>query len=472
MPTQKLIKNFGHNVSFKPSHIYTPSDRDELVTVLNEHKSGKIRVVASKHSWSDLIKTDDVIINMGRFNYVEVHGEGDETHVVVGAGCQVKRLLKELNRKGLTLPSVGLIAEQTIAGATATGTHGSGKHSLSHYIQSARIACFDQSGESAQIVDIAEGDELRAARCSLGALGVVVEVTLPVIPQYYVEEKATFCGSIDEALVLEKSAPLQQFFLVPHSWNFLAQERRASPDNRRKGGAFLYRIYWFLSIDLGLHLGLKLFVSVFRSRGLTRFFFRSIVPTFIFAKWRVTDRSDRALVMKHELFRHLELEAFVTRSRVVEAAAFVKDILQYSDDKNHQLSDSTVALIQRAGLEQPLSDIAGQFTHHYPVCFRRIMPDDTLISMASGGSEDWYAISFITFLQPRDDFFALATFLSNSMSELFGARIHWGKWFPQTREQVNKLYPNIDAFNSIREKHDPNGVFQNDFIKDKLGPNS
>ena len=89
--------------------------------------------------------------------------------------------------------------------------------------------------------------------------------------------------------------------------------------------------------------------------------------------------------------------------------------------------------------------------------------------MASGTSEDWYAISFITYLQPREDFYKLATFLAHSMYELFGARIHWGKWFPQTADQVKNLYPNMDIFNEIRAQHDPNGVFQNRFIVDKLG---
>jgi len=294
-------------------------------------------------------------------------------------------------------------------------------------------------------------------------------MTLPCIPQYFVQEKASFCETIEEVLILEKKAPLQQFFLMPHSWKFFTQERLVSLELRRRGFAAIYRIYWFLVIDLGMHLVMKLIVSILRSRRLVHTFFRSIVPSLVFHNWIVTDRSDRALVMKHELFRHLELEAFVVRSHVVEAASFIKDILQYADDGNHQLSDSTIELIQKAQLFDSLSSIKGCFTHHYPICFRRIKPDDTLISMASGVSEDWYAISFITYVEPRDEFYALATFLSNSMFELFQARIHWGKWFPQTSDHVNQLYPKIDTFRDVCSRYDPNGVFRNRFIEDKLG---
>ena len=89
--------------------------------------------------------------------------------------------------------------------------------------------------------------------------------------------------------------------------------------------------------------------------------------------------------------------------------------------------------------------------------------------MTSGSTEDSYAISFITYVEPREDFFALATFLANSMYELFHARIHWGKWFPQTGEQVNQLYPRMDEFHDVCRRFDPNGVFRNKFVAEKLG---
>ena len=75
--------------------------------------------------------SDDALIDMRHFNYVRVHKEAGETYATVGGGCQIKHVLAALNKKGLTTPSVGLITEQTIAGAISTGTHGSGKHSLS-----------------------------------------------------------------------------------------------------------------------------------------------------------------------------------------------------------------------------------------------------------------------------------------------------------------------------------------------------
>jgi len=469
MQQTKLIQNFGRNLRFKPRQLYSPKNENILLEILDQHRDDKVRVIGSLHSWSNLVETNGVLVDMRHFNHVSVCEQNGEFQVRVGAGCQVKHLLNALNKQGLTIPSVGLITEQTIAGATATGTHGSGKHSLSHYIKSLRIACFKGDDNTAKVVDIEGGLDLQAARCSLGCLGVVVEVTLPCIPQYFVQEKSTFCQTVKEVLEFEKRSPLQQFFLMPHSWLFLAQERVVSGELRSRGLAGVYRVYWFLTIDLGMHLTLKLFTSVLKSRRLVHFFFRKIVPSLVSPRWVVTDRSDRTLVMEHELFRHLEIELFVTRSRVDDAAGFIKDILQFADNSSHELSEITLERLKEAKLLDSLGSIKGKFTHHYPICFRRILADDTLISMASSDSEDYYSISFITYVEPREDFYALATFLANSMFELFQARIHWGKWFPQNAEQINQLYPNIDQFRKVCQQYDSKGVFRNQFVEDKLG---
>ncbi len=191
------IINFGHNVRFRPASCVAPRDEAELLGVLQKNRGGRIRVMGSRHAWSPAIQTDCVLIDMRHFQEIEFFEADGQTFARIGAGCQMKTVLKMLNQQGLTTPSIGLITEQTISGATATGTHGSGKHSLSHYLQAVRIACFDESGETARIADVSSGAELQAARCSLGCLGVVVEVTLPCIPQYFVEEQMVRCDSIE-----------------------------------------------------------------------------------------------------------------------------------------------------------------------------------------------------------------------------------------------------------------------------------
>ena len=462
------VSNFGNNVRFRPASYVCPKDEAELLGILQSNRAGRIRVMGSKHAWSHAIETDGVLLDMRHFSRIRIHERNGQPFVTVGAGCQIKKLLAALNERGLTTPSVGLITEQTIAGATATGTHGSGKHSLSHYVHSVRIACFNATGETAQIVDVTEGDELKAARCSLGCLGVVVEITLPCIPQYFVEEKITPKSTIEEVLALESESPLQQFWLLPHGWTFFAQQRKVALKQCRSGGAALYRIYWFPLIDVGMHLLVLLFGVWLRSRRLVHFLFRTIVPWSFFPRWVTSDRSDRQLVMEHELFRHLEEEIFVRRSMVIAASHFVTDILKLTDDSRHALSSSTLSQLKSIDALQTAQSLGGCLTHHYPVVFRRILPDDTLISMASGSGEDWYSISLVTYAKPRDDFFRVARFLAEAMILLFNARLHWGKWCPVTADQIEQQYPELPKFRTICHRFDPNGVFRNAFVSETL----
>ncbi len=474
------ITNFGENISFRPAERVAPLTEEELLRVLKENRLGRIRVMGSKHSWSPLIETAGVVIDMKNFRHIRIHEEQGQLFASVGAGIQIKHLIHELNQRGLAPPALGLITEQTISGATATGTHGSGRYCLSHYIKAARIACFDESGENSVIRDIRGGAELRAAQCSLGCLGVVIEVTIPVVPQYFVQEQMVPVRSVDQALALQEETPLQQFFLIPHSWSVYVQRRKISEREQRQNGAALYRVYWFLAMDLGLHLLILLTAVWMKSRWAVRFFFRRVVPWTIIPPWKPVDRSDLQLTMEHELFRHLEEEIFVRRRDVETACLFVREILSVADDASFPLTDSVRAMLQRAGLLDEITTIAGTWVHHYPICVRRILEDQTLISMSSASpsapNEDWYSFSLITYLRPRDQFLAVAEFLAKAMGLLFDARVHWGKWCPTTPETLERLYPHLPLFRTLCRRFDPNGVFRNPMVETKLrltdGPGS
>jgi FAD/FMN-containing dehydrogenase len=186
-----ITKNFGRNHVLKPSSAYTPADEQEVLQILDKHRGQRIRAVGSLHSWSDAILGGDVLLNLRRFNTVQLQSDGDQFVATVGAGCQIKRLLKELARDGATLHSLGLITEQTIAGAISTGTHGSGRHSMSHYVEEVRLARYDDSTGQAFIEEINAGESLQAARCSLGSLGIILSVKLRCRAQYNVQEHFT-----------------------------------------------------------------------------------------------------------------------------------------------------------------------------------------------------------------------------------------------------------------------------------------
>ena len=465
------LSNFGRNIRFTPRSRYEPRSEEEVLRILDEHRDGTVRAIGAGHSWNPGIESHDALVDLNHLQRIRVHR--GRTRVTAGAGVRIGALLKHLSKRDLTLPSIGLIDRQTVAGAIATGTHGSGRHSMSHYVESLRIACYGADG-GAGVRTVDSGRALRAARCAVGAMGIVLEVTLPCVPQYYVREKSVWRFDLDAALAAEADAPLQQLYLIPHYWRLLAHERCVDPRNRPKGLARVYRVYWFTVIDVLLHLGLKLSASWLRSRRLIHLLYRRILPACLVPGWRVTDRSDRQLLMRHDLFRHLEMEVFVRRARLGEALEFVEEVLQAADDGSREVSATTRGRMERLGLSAAFEELRGSYVHHYPICVRRVQPDDTLISMSSCHgieAEDWYAISLITFVEPREPFQRVARMLATVMSEDLGARLHWGKWFPLVAAAaVERNYPGMPEFKQVCSEFDPQAVFRNRFLRRTMFP--
>lgn len=466
------IVNFGGNVRFRPQRYYEPRSEAEVLEVLRAHAEGHIRVAAALHSWSDLLRSDDAVVSLKHFTNVTTRLDADGTTLVTaGAGCRIKQLLKALRPQGLTLPAIGLITEQFVAGAIATGTHGSGNQCLGHYVQEVRLAAYDEQTGAPRIITISGGPELDAARCHLGCLGLILSVTFRARPEYYVGEMNARHARLDEVLACEAQHPLQHFFLVPHQWQYVAQHRRVVP--RVAGPLYrfdmwTYLIGWFVTMDVGLHLTLKTLANVIRSPALIRGFFRRVLPYLLLEDKIFIGRSDQILTWEHELFRHLEIELFVPQAHVHEAARHVRAVLTICDG-SAELEPGVSEQLQAAGLLDDLLSLRGVFTHHYPICTRRVLPDATLMSMSSGGGEPWYAFSFITLQEPRDGFQQMAAYLARSMAQQFGARPHWGKYFPLDEDSVRALYPRLEEFDDICRRFDPHSVFQNDFTRRILG---
>src|SRR5262245_16900562 len=459
-----LVTNFGRNVAFRPAARYNPRSEAEVLDILRAHRGSPVRAVGRLHSWSDVTVCEGVLLDLRHLDAVTVHADSPDPWIEVGAGCQIKRVIRELQKTGHALPSLGLIDEQSVAGATATGTHGSGRHSLSHYVRAVRLAGYDPHTGEPTIREFSTGPELRAARCSLGSLGIVTSVWVPIRRQYRIEEHFRRYDRLEQVLEREADYDLQQFFLVPWRWDFVAQHRR-EVDRPRSWLAPLYRLYWAAGMDVGLHVIVGL-LARWLPGFCMRLFFRRVLPALVPRGWKVIDRSDRQLTMQHELFRHIEIEVFVTRSRLAEAIAFVVWLLRHAGGETVNPPDR---VRERLSTEEwnRLDAVKGRYLHHYPICIRKVLPDDTLISMASGGDEPYCALSFISYAHPstRDGYFEFARALASAIAAQFDGRPHWGKFCPLPAAELARLYPGLAEFAAIQKQTDPADVFGNEWVR-------
>jgi L-gulono-1,4-lactone dehydrogenase len=138
----------------------------------------RLTVAGAGHSFTDIACTDGVMVDLSRMTRVLGVAGAD---VTVEAGITLHELGEALAARGLAMENQGDVDPQTVAGAIATATHGTGGRFRNLSAQVVGVRLVTGAGE---IRDIRDGDELRAARVSLGALGVISAVTLRCVPAF------------------------------------------------------------------------------------------------------------------------------------------------------------------------------------------------------------------------------------------------------------------------------------------------
>jgi L-gulonolactone oxidase len=171
---------------------------EEIVAAAAE--GSMIKVVGAGHSFSGIQLTDGSVNagSSGRMisldRYAGVVGapawadDGSYASVTVRAGSRLSDLNTALEALGLAFVNLGSCAAQSIAGAVATGTHGTGKLLGSMSTQVVGLRLLDASGAAHDISAESEAELFSAARVGLGALGVVVEVTVRCVPLFKMKE--------------------------------------------------------------------------------------------------------------------------------------------------------------------------------------------------------------------------------------------------------------------------------------------
>ena len=162
----------------------------EYVVALARRCRRRITTVGCGHSPSSITCTSSWMVNLDNFNKVLSVDRASGT-VVVQSGIRLFTLCEELDRHGLAMPNLGSINAQSIAGAISTGTHGSSLHHglMSEDILSLKITL--ASGQTESCSAHVNPELFRAALLSLGALGIITEVTLRAVPAFTLKWQQT-----------------------------------------------------------------------------------------------------------------------------------------------------------------------------------------------------------------------------------------------------------------------------------------
>jgi len=177
-----LRTNWAGNIAFAAPGFRQPATLSELRAVVG--RARQVRVLGTGHSFNDMADSPGIQVSLADLP-AEVEFDSAASLVRVSAGLSYATLAARLDRQGFALRNLASLPHISVAGATATGTHGSGAANQS---LSAAVTGLELVTAGGDVVEV-DGDAVAGAVVHLGALGVVTRLILAVVPSFEVAQR-------------------------------------------------------------------------------------------------------------------------------------------------------------------------------------------------------------------------------------------------------------------------------------------
>ncbi len=421
--------NWAGNVTATPARMLRPTSEESVAAVVRRaaEDGHHVRVVGAGHSFTPLVATDGVLLTLSALSGV-VAVDRDAMTATVRAGTTLADLNAQLHAAGVALENLGDIDRQSVAGAIATGTHGTGGALPGLNAQVVGMRLVDGTGAVRDV----PAETLPAARVALGALGVVTEVTLRVVPAYRLAQRVTKVPLDDLLTDWDHHVADHrhvEFYWLPYTWTTQAKFTDAT-DEPARGPGVRERVN-----DVVLENG-----AVWALNQLSRFAPPLAPVTNRLIAAGVTDvervGDSHRVFASTRLVRFTEMEYALPRDGVREVITALDEV------------------VRRERIPVSL-----------PVEVRVAAADDAWLSTAYQRDSTYVAIHMIKG-QDDDRWFRAAeeVFLAH------GGRPHWGKRHHLDATALRLRYPRWDDFQSVRRDLDPAGVFTTPYVARVLGP--
>jgi len=176
-------KNWAGNIVFSARTVLRPRSLAELQEAVRS--ASKVRVLGSGHSFNTIADTNDTLIILSDLpRRIEIDAAAGK--VTIDGGATYADVAPVLHRAGFALRNVASLPNITIAGAVVTATHGSGDDNQNLAAAVSGLKLVTASGE---IASFRRGDaDFDGAVVSLGALGVICEMTLDIVPSFDIRQ--------------------------------------------------------------------------------------------------------------------------------------------------------------------------------------------------------------------------------------------------------------------------------------------
>lgn len=405
-----------------PAPVMQPRTEAELAAIIARHSV--VRPLGAGHSFMPLCESPDVLVNLAKMEG-GVDIAADRQSATVPAGWSIARLTGYLWQQGLSLANQGDVNPQALAGAMATGTHGTGAFgSLSAMARGFRL--IDADGQPHWCGDQHDGqqddDLFQAQRLSLGLLGVATRIDVALVPAFHLRESIEtrrFDEVRREFASWSAAHRHAEFWIFPHSDKAIV--KRLSPCAPCEAPHSTQDI----------------------SEGLFRFLL-NIGAAFP----RLTPSLQR-----------LMMASGISGARQGPAYRI------FPSDRTIRFEEMEYELPLENGMAA-LETLLGWIRKRrlpvaFPFEYRTVAADDIWLSPMNKGPVA--AISMHQYARmPWQDLFCEAEAILRD----HGGRPHWAKRHRLNRDDVDRLYPRAEDFRAVRRRMDPQGKFLNAHLQE------
>ena len=403
-------RNWAGNYAYRARAVRRPRSVDELQTLVATRE--RVRALGTRHSFTDVADTDGILVSLEDIPDALRIDEARRSASVTG-GTSFHGLNQRLDRQGWALATLASLPHISVAGAIATGTHGSGTHvkSLAGLVSALEIV---QPDGELRVVQRGDPD-FEGSVVNLGALGVVTRVTLDVVPTF----------------------DMWQFVWLDLPWDIVTADFDALMSSAYSVSLFTdwtgttVSQVWLKGLAEApppeLHPARRAGSAVHMIPGMSS---RAVTGALgVLGPW-------------HERLPHFR-PSFTPSSGTELQSEYLVPIAH--------AGEAISRLRTRAELFTAVLQVSE---------IRTVAADDLWLSAAYGA--DVVALHF-TWQPDSEAVYAVLPELERMLLPL-GARPHWGKCFTASRSELAAAYPMIDRFKQLRDRSDPTRKFDNAFL--------
>ncbi|WP_349427945.1 D-arabinono-1,4-lactone oxidase [Microbacterium sp. LWS13-1.2] len=428
-------RNWARTESVRPQRLEFPPTvaavQRAVVAAAAQHIP--VKAVGAGHSFTGIAVAPGALLELRDLSGL-VSVDADRGRVTLLAGTRLHRIPALLAPFGLAMENLGDIDRQSIAGAISTGTHGTGARFGGIAAQVVGATLVTASGDLLAVNEDENPELVPAVALGLGALGILVDVTLQCVPAYVLhaveqpEPLDDVLAALDDRVA---AADHFEFYWFPHTDRAMTKTNTRLPDGApRHPLSPVGRWIDDTLVGSGLHQ-----VACSTGRAIP-----ALVPTInrvsakVWGDREFTDASARVFATSRSVrFREMEYALPVANVR----PAF----------------EALRALVDERG-----------WRIGFPVEVRFAAADDRWMSTAHGRASGYIAVHRYWREDPTEYFEAVEEIMLG-----FEGRPHWGKMHTLGAETFRERYPRFDDFVALRDRLDPERLLRNPYLDRVLG---